>query len=343
MSSKNSNIDYPSTYFEYPVLDKIHGEPKYDSLKKIKKQLKSNALTVTSSLGGGNHGLLGLVLTPHEYTRLSPTPFLEPLRPQVLAIPPLTQHHNIIRLQNEHEEAMNTYRECKDVKKALLKQIVAAVDATYMNEFRNYDTDSIAMSVHQLLGHLFQIYGQVEPETLAKDEQAFKSYYWDLQDPPVLLFNKIDDLVQMATAANIPKTEAQIINYGLSTIKKTNDFEEALGTWYTRPLVEHSYINFKEHFTTAQRKLKKIRGTRLRDTKFHQANQVSELRADFDRLRDELVSGLNTVTTMYAHEEASSTPQEDLVQPPMQTANATTDMNATMLAFFKEMRDEIND
>ena len=57
------NVDYVSAYFEFPILDRIHNEPTYQTLKTLKKQLKANAITVVSDLGGGQFGHLGLVLT----------------------------------------------------------------------------------------------------------------------------------------------------------------------------------------------------------------------------------------------------------------------------------------
>ena len=62
----STNIDYVDTYFELPTLTKIHGEPTYFQLKELKNELKSNATSVTTDLGGGGHGHLGLVLTPAE-------------------------------------------------------------------------------------------------------------------------------------------------------------------------------------------------------------------------------------------------------------------------------------
>ena len=68
-------VDYAKTYFLHPTLTTIHGEPNYASLKLLKKELKANASTVTSDLGGGGHGHLGLVLTPHEYSMISAVPY----------------------------------------------------------------------------------------------------------------------------------------------------------------------------------------------------------------------------------------------------------------------------
>ena len=69
----STNINYVATYFEFPELDKIHGEPTYAKLCKIKDQIKANALSVSSKLGRGGHGHLGLVLINSEYANITAT------------------------------------------------------------------------------------------------------------------------------------------------------------------------------------------------------------------------------------------------------------------------------
>ena len=56
----DSHVNYVDTYFEFKELTKIHGEPTFESLKKIKDELKANASAVTSDLGGGANGHLAL-------------------------------------------------------------------------------------------------------------------------------------------------------------------------------------------------------------------------------------------------------------------------------------------
>ena len=94
----STNIDYVAMYFEFCILTKIHGEPTYETLKAMKNQLKSNACSVTSDLGGGAHGHLGLLLTPTEYAITSPTPYVRPVHPGVLTIAQGTAHHEATRL-----------------------------------------------------------------------------------------------------------------------------------------------------------------------------------------------------------------------------------------------------
>ena len=63
-------VDYRTTVFEYPNLTRIHGEPTFETIKKLYRELMINAQTVHSDLGGGAHGHLGLTLSPGRYALL---------------------------------------------------------------------------------------------------------------------------------------------------------------------------------------------------------------------------------------------------------------------------------
>ena len=58
-----SNINYKDTIFEQDNLTPIRGEPTFKIIHKIWKDIKSNAKSVYSNIGGGAHGHLGLVIT----------------------------------------------------------------------------------------------------------------------------------------------------------------------------------------------------------------------------------------------------------------------------------------
>ena len=81
------NIDYENTVFEHADLTKITGVPTYESLKVIKDKCAANASLLDSTLGGGAHGLAGLVFPATEYALLSPIPFVRPVAPGPLVLP----------------------------------------------------------------------------------------------------------------------------------------------------------------------------------------------------------------------------------------------------------------
>ena len=237
-------VDYASSYFEFPTLDKIHGPPTFRTLQKMRKQLKANCQTVISDLDGGRHGLLGLLLSPEEYALLSNVPFHRPQHPGQLQIPAGTPQREAIRLREEHRENIRIFRETLDVETVLTKQVVNAIAPEYLKELRDPFTDKIDVTIFEVLTHLFDTYGLVDSVTLDECETKVKTMFWTLSDPPVTIFNAIEALVELAEAANLPKSQAQIINYGLAIIRKTSDFEHAQTGWYSRPPVEHTWQNF---------------------------------------------------------------------------------------------------
>ena len=355
----SSPIDYTTTYFTHHPLSTIHGEPTYADLKKLKKQLKSNAQAVPSILGGGNNGLLGLVLTPTEYASVNATPFVIPTRPPPLSITPLTPTHDVIRLQQEHERSMDTYMDCQAVETLLKKQIINAVDSDYLKDITEPDTDRINLSISGILTHLFDTYGDVEPEDLAAEEATMASYFWDLNEATAIMYNKIDDLQNYTTAAGMPKTDAQLVNIGLTLIRKTNDFEKGLTTWYNRHPTLQTYRDFKIHFTAAKKELKKVRGKRMNQTSFHQANQVTQLQTELATMRDELVSSINTLAearnaeleateallAQNQHQTIPPSPPVPTTQPiPLAapSANATTTTNDEILQLLRQMRQQMS-
>ena len=55
------------------AITKITGKPNYESLKNLKDELKANAASIPTTLGGGTHGYLGLILSPAAYATIAYT------------------------------------------------------------------------------------------------------------------------------------------------------------------------------------------------------------------------------------------------------------------------------
>ena len=209
----STNINYVDTYFELSVLTKVHGEPTYEKLKAIKNELKSNACTVTSDLGGGTHGHLGLVLTAAEYAAISATPYARPAHPGPLTIPAGTAQHEALRLRNEHKEQIRLFRETIDVEKALIKQVVAALESKYLESLRDTNSNSIIRPLSEVLTHLFNRYGRVDAESLTELEGKVKDKHYDVSEPIVTIFNEIEELARLGDAAHNPYSNMQKVQF----------------------------------------------------------------------------------------------------------------------------------
>ena len=121
--SNSGAINYRSIHFETKDLAPIRGEPTPDSLLRLKNEVKANARSVLSNLGGARHGHLGLVLSPNDYALISPTPFERPDHPGPLLIPAGTTQHMATTIRDTYTEALRVFREVQGVDQALLQQL----------------------------------------------------------------------------------------------------------------------------------------------------------------------------------------------------------------------------
>ena len=69
------------------MLTKIHGESNADSLIVLQRELKANASSIYSNLGGATHGHLFLVIPPAQFNLLTNTPFVRPNHPGMFTVP----------------------------------------------------------------------------------------------------------------------------------------------------------------------------------------------------------------------------------------------------------------
>jgi hypothetical protein len=67
--------------FPHSSLPKVTGEPKFEDLKVIRLLLNANAMRVSSYVGGGRHGHLGIIMTSEEYFAIAADVFPVPVNP----------------------------------------------------------------------------------------------------------------------------------------------------------------------------------------------------------------------------------------------------------------------
>ena len=219
MSGQTTIPNYRETLFTYPDLTPIHGEPSYETLKVLHNQLKANARAVRTSLGGGQHGYLALVVSQEQYAIVSATPFVRPEHPGVLTIPPFQLQHIVAETTARHNEAVRLYHECNNVEQALRQQIVKAVDESFLLALKDRTTQTILAPIHDIIQFLFTNHGKVTQAKLQDEEQVVKSFAFNPNDPIDVVFNKIEDLLDLSVAAKCGYTANQIVGMAYLIIK----------------------------------------------------------------------------------------------------------------------------
>ena len=276
MSSSGSPINYKDTFFEYPDVIKIHGQPTPETLIQLKKELKANAASVPSNLSDGLNGHLGTVLNPPSYALVSNVPFVAPVHPGTLVIPPGTTGPMATVMKEAHRERLRVFREVQGVDRALKQQITKAVSPKYLTAIRNRVSNSLQGNVYQILDHLFNTYGKVTVAMLENKEATLRTTSYNPSDPVDDVFDLVDDFVEYADMARQPQSQAQTVAKAYSILRKTGRFEISLLQWNKKPSIDQNWINFKTHFRQAQQDLNNIQGPTIQASDFN-ANLVQSV------------------------------------------------------------------
>ena len=210
--------------------------------------MNANAASVSCDLGGGNNSHLGVMLPVPEYENVWLTPYIRPLHPGILNIPLGTTNYEAARITSEHKELIRLSREMNNVEASLLKQLGHALPNLYLKSFQNQFLNTFTSDISIILHYLFSTYGCITPEELKEQEEMLSSKVFDIQQPMIILFDELEELQQISVVALNPYTGTKIVNIRLKLIKRFNDFEKGLISWFERPIVEDTLINFKNIF-----------------------------------------------------------------------------------------------
>ena len=286
----SSNINFKATHFEYSTLTKIYGPPTYETLTQLTNELKANASSVPSSLGGGAHGHLGLVIPPSQYALLSNIPYVRPRQPPPFFLPQGTDPQVAQMLRESHVENVRAFRECIGVENALKQQLVTAVDTTWLAPLRNPISNSITMPIVDVIQYLYQVHGKITPDIIHEKETVIATMTYDPLTPIDHVFTAVQELTDMAAMAGVPYSIPQTINMAYRVINNTRKFGIYINEWNRKPPMEKNWLSFKTFFRRAHEELKETTDLTAQETPF-QANAIQEI---IQGLKEELMGLHNT-------------------------------------------------
>jgi hypothetical protein len=287
--ASSSGINYRETYFEFPELTKIHGEPTSESLYKLRNELKANAQSVYSHLSDGAHGHLALVLSQAQYALLTNQPFDRPVHPGPLTIPATSTAAIATALKEAHIEQIRLFREVQGVEKALIQQIVQAVAAPYLIALRERSSNSLQGTVTQILDHLQAVYGRVSPQMLEDREHELRTMPYNTTDPIDVVFNAVEDYVDFAELGQQPLTQRQTIAKAYVILNKTRRFKNDITEWNRQPENQKTWINFKTHFRRAHQEFRETTDLTLEDSDL-QRNNANLVQQVVDGLQQAMIA-----------------------------------------------------
>jgi uncharacterized membrane protein YgcG len=190
------------------------------------------------------------------------------------------------------------------------------------------NTGLLQGTVPQIFEELYRTFGAITPQSLNVAKDKLQATTYNHSRPIVNLFTAITKYANMADAANSSKTPTQLINIGLIIITRSTIYANDIRIWHDKPLLERTWLTFKEHFKTAQRAIKRSQPIVTTDSLgYHeQANAASLV----DQVIDRLTTQQEADTAITSANSAELLAEQQMQQHLANMANSSQ-QNQTML------------
>ena len=151
--------------FPIPIITPIADKPTFATIKHLKAQAYNNAMSQSSTRGGGAHGLLGTIMPPTQYQLISQggAVFNAPAAPPSASFHPAgVTGPQITYINFQWTADQAEYQKYNTVLAALTQQILLAVPSTYYAMLADPVLAYTNVTPIQLLHRLTTTYGQLD-------------------------------------------------------------------------------------------------------------------------------------------------------------------------------------
>ena len=272
------SVDKLIASFPNSSLTKIIARPTFSTLKTLFHEIRENAGSIYTPLGGGMHGYQGITYSVAEYAQISPIQWVNPVHPGP-AINPVGMNNTAYRnAEHLYNTAVDAFLDFTNVQNALKKQIREAIDEQFYKGLKETMHQYNRRSVLQFMTHLWESYGEITQPELMNNYQRMNQAY-DTSQPFESMIQQIEEGQEIATSAGQAYPEIQLITMAYTLVYNTGEFFDACDEWNRKPAADKTWINFKTHFTQEIKK-EKNKQTAMQTAGFRTANSVVAERLD---------------------------------------------------------------
>ena len=335
MSPKPLSVDDIIAKFRIKKLTKIEGEPTYETISKVSHELYTNAATLSSPLGGGQHGHIGMVMKPALYATLSATPYVEPVAPSLTPNFDPTQIYTEIQrqqLRDDHAHQVKTFTEHNNMDAALQQLLTEAVEELYLSAKCNRFTGYLGVTTRDLLDHLLERYGNITAADLQANKDAMDEPI-DVSLPIDAYFKRIEDCIQLAGDANTPFSNQQVLQTTYFAVQATGLYKDGLKEWRLKQDADKTWTNFKTLFAAEYHQLKEEQRLTTSAAGYSSMNHVQGFTEDLSSAIDNLAmateSDKNTIQELVeANKKLTETNAELVAQLKLALGNKCVEVPA---------------
>ena len=234
-----------------------------------------------------------------------------PVNPGPFVIPVPGTAAQIEAARDVWRELKQTFELASATEKAMIAQIVDAIDPIYLRPLLNRTTGQYATSVRDVMAHLFLTHGRITPQQVKAREQAVHNMHYDISQPVDVVFNTIEDLADLAEHASSPMSAQQQIDMAYVIFARQSILQQDVRLWNRRLLVDRTWANMLTHFRDAQNDLSSLPTA---GDMYHQPqNQANLVSTIADLVAQRLLDSMPT----------DEPPEEDSPPPPQANAVQT--------------------
>ena len=159
---KTTSIDDIVAKFPTKILPPITGELDYDCISQLNQLMYGNAAILPTTLGGGAHGHVGLIMKATLYVKLEATSYVTPNEPPLTPdVPTTATSASRQQLRYQHAEEHRIFTNHVNMDDALKTQFMDAVEEPYVSKLCNHYTGYMGVTTQDLLDHLMDRYGNI--------------------------------------------------------------------------------------------------------------------------------------------------------------------------------------
>ena len=243
--------------FPFPIILREPGLPTFQIVNEVYNKRKKNTALISSSLGGGANGLLGLGLSPATYHQITGSHFVRPNNPGALPQNVTGTAVAIGEQIRQHKEELCIFRQVENSDLALKSQLIDVFDKTYFRGLRNRHTGFDGVSYFRMIYHLYVNYGTITAIDLIENERRMDTPF-DQSSAIETYFDQIEDAAKLAEAGASPFTMVQITTKAFIQMFTTGLFKDKYKAWNRLPPVARDWATFKLIFTAAARELQEM-------------------------------------------------------------------------------------
>ena len=258
--------NFKTDFFPFPTLTTAKGTPSYEDIRTSYRECIANANSVTTTLGGGEHGHQGLVMPERVYIKTTGTPYKRPKAPTK---PSKTASKDPLTIQQEkdtYQDALDEYNFVNALERTIFAQLQAAYDPKVLLPKLDRKTGLPKVKIPELFQYLFKTYGNITAPALAAEKQAVLNHVYVHDDPLDVVFERILAYNDKAETFSCPESDEQLMHMATIILMNANIFADALQEWNGKDDVTKTWDYFQSFFIDYQSKYKEARSNATSST-----------------------------------------------------------------------------